>query len=357
MKFMNSFVLMAAGCVAALFWACEHKNPMDAANFSRGKLVFVMTDSTMGTPGTYTRNLDGGNLKWIAGVGDSIRGWDGGYHIVPDHARFVHARWSPDGKRIACGYEAGIDASVLVVMDANGANKHVFQLNYGGAYRPQWSPEGDRILFLRGIYLGAIVALGIIDATGGNDRDFSTFDFTTGEGVTSQVFEGDSVWTYVVGGDYQWGPTGNTIYGVAAIGKKPGRSYVLGSRDENEIFSFDSNTKSILKRLTRNQVDEGGFKLSPDGQYIAFVRGQYQAPGFFYVLRLRDGNVQEVSMPAYVGSWNWSSDSRKIVFAMDEDPDPYRNPDFHLYAIAIDRPDEIKRLTSFQAQDPDLFIP
>lgn len=344
--------------VPALFWTCTHDNPVDSTGFSSGKLVFLMSDSTKGTPGTYTMNLDGSALKRIAGVGDSMRGWDGRYHIVPDRARFVLARWSPDGKRIACGYEAGIDASVLVVMDANGANKHVFQLNYGSAYRPKWSPEGDRILFMRGIYLGAIVAIGIIDATGGNDRDFSTFDFTTGEGVTSQVFEGDSVWTYVVGGDYQWGPTGNTIYGVAAIGKKPGRSYVLGSRDENEIFSFDSNTKSILKRLTRNQVDEGGFKLSPDGQYVAFVRGKYQESGFFHVLRLSDGNVQEISMPAYVNPvfWNWSSDSRKIVFAMDENPDPY-GVDFHLYTIAIDPPSEIKRLTSFQAQDPDLFIP
>lgn len=83
-------------------------------------------------------------------------------------------------------------------------------------------------------------------------------------------------------GGYQWGPTGSQICAIASINIMPD-SY--GTPLENEIFSLDTETGIILQRLTRNIIDEGSFRLSPDGKVVAFKRGKYGQANSFLSFR------------------------------------------------------------------------
>ena len=59
----------------------------------------------------------------------------------------TEARWSPDGKRVV--YVAD---GQLWIVDATGANAHHITSVSGGAGGPVWSPTGDRIAFVTGVY-------------------------------------------------------------------------------------------------------------------------------------------------------------------------------------------------------------
>jgi Tol biopolymer transport system component len=304
------------------------------------KLVFTMRDTTVGPLGIYTMNLDGSSLNPVAVVGDSI-----GSFVI--HTPPALPRWSPNGKMIVCQITQMIDLESIILMNADGTDKRFLR---PGALRPQWSPEGDRILFERHIYLGAVIGSYIIDVSGENEREFKI------KGETNPyIYEGDSVWFT---GDYQWGPNGTLIYGVGSVNKKPDQSYIIGSNPYHEIFSFDSYSGEVLQRLTNNYVDEGGFLLSPDRNRVAYRRGKYnKSDNKFYILNLTSGEVDSISLNAHVDIFfNWSSDGKKLVYGLDENTNPYYTK-YHLYLLDLNKPDKRIRLTQFQAEQPDLFIP
>jgi Tol biopolymer transport system component len=55
----------------------------------------------------------------------------------------IEPAWSPDGKRIAYW-----DGGALLVMRADGSNKHSVYGREGGAWAPTWSPDGKNIAFI-----------------------------------------------------------------------------------------------------------------------------------------------------------------------------------------------------------------
>src|ERR1700730_7156249 len=61
--------------------------------------------------------------------------------------RATEARWSPDGKWVAY-----ISTGQLWIADAGGANARKISSGNGGAGSPVWSPTGDRIAFVTGVY-------------------------------------------------------------------------------------------------------------------------------------------------------------------------------------------------------------
>lgn len=322
---------------------------VDVENRSKGKLVFVMFDSTVGVPGIYTMNLDGSELKPVAVVGDTIYypgTW--GDHVVIGSPYVRLPRWSPDGKKIIC--ELMFGWGVLMLMNADGTNKHVLSKVRSGAVRPQWSPEGNRILFMRNAF-GGPTAIAVVDTSGENDRNF-----TIAGKLDPYIFKGDSLWFLgnISWAPVQWGPTGNLICALASINKEPYANE--GFEELNvEIFSIDAESGIVLERISRNNVQEWFFKLSPDGKSVIF-RGEYLDQPL-NVMSLVDNSLIQIPTGGLIDSfYNWSSDSRKIVFARNDGPDSYSNV-LHLYMVDIDRSNEINRLTSFLASEPDLFVP
>jgi len=325
--------------VIITFLACGGKNPANSQEESQSKLVFVMTDTTIGSLGLYTMNLDGSELNPIAVIGDSIRYSDTFYFPINMYAGCISPRWSPDGKKILCLYRAGVDVSdKLVIMNDNGSDKHILTLNYGEVYDPQWSPEGTHIFYYTGV----------IDTSGEDDKMFR---------ITSDpphLYEGDTIWFH---NDYQWGTTEEEIYATARVNKRIESTYITGEWPENEIFVLDFQTGKILRRVTTNDIDEGGFYVSPNGEYVAIKRGKYKQPSTFYILSPDDGNILEIRILNYVDKyWNWADDSKLIVVALNENTNPYSN-NYFLYIIDIHNPEELMKVTSFEAIQPDLFIP
>ncbi len=346
---------LAVVCVSllAIVSYCS-KNPVTTHKESTGKLVFATADTTVGLPGLYTMNLDGSELTPVAVEGDTVvfpGRWGDNYVIGKTSAPSLmeYPLWSPNGEKIVCQLMWAAEGYVIMIMNADGSDKHVLWQVRSAAQRPQWSPEGDKILFIRSGYLGAVLANGIVDASGENDRDFKI------AGEAPPIFDGDTAWFH---GDYQWGPTGSQIYAIARLNKEPEFGHVGGSWPENEVYSLNVTTGTIEQRITQNNIDENGFRLSPGGQYTAFKRGTYGQANRFYVLSLDNGEVTEIPVDNTVDFfWNWSDDSKRIVFAKDENPDPFINEDLYLYVVDIKKPDELIKLTPFMAREPDLFIP
>lgn len=317
-----------------------------------GCVVFVLNDSTVGPSGIYRMNLDGSGMKPLAVDGDTIEfpGQWGNRYVLGETttpSALLHPRWSPDGSRIVCELMWAFEGFVIMVMDSDGKNKHVLWEVSSAAQVPQWSPEGERILFLRSGYLGAVFAIGIVDSDGKNDRDLPI--------ESPVVFEGDSIW-FSPGNDYQWGKTGDLIYARGSVNMIPPDEYLVGSNPSNEVFALDSRDGQILSRITRNDVDEGSFRLSHDGQIIAYQRGQYGRPTTLYFL-IPEGNlITKIEIGKYVDFWwNWSQGGRFLVFSGDMNADIFNNEEFQLFLLDPAQASSLQ-ITSFKASQPDLLL-
>lgn len=316
-----------------------------------GKLVFTTSDSISGPPGIYTMNLDGSGLQPVAVVGDTIQHEDSDDYFIINTPP-AYPRWSPDGNRIVCQITQAFDLEGIMLMDADGSNKRIL---HGGAKTPQWSPEGDMILFRRHIFLGAIFAVTVMDTSGKYVRDIPDIAY---DWSNPQIFEGDTIWSRGPTGDFQFGYLNDRVYSRASVNVKPEPVYILGSNPHNEIFSYDIQTGKIIERLTYNDIDEAGFRLSPDGKIAAFLRNKEPNRSTLHMIKLGTGEHSKFELDGRIHprDFNWSNNGSKIVFAKDEDPDRYRER-YHLYMVDVENPNNQVRITSFQATNPDLFVP
>jgi dipeptidyl aminopeptidase/acylaminoacyl peptidase len=102
------------------------------------------TDVNANSRTTITRLANSGAVS-LGSLGQSV--------VVPmaqwpdAKTRASEARWSPDGKRVVY-----IAAGQLWIANATGANARKITSVNGGAGGPVWSPTGDRIAFVTGVY-------------------------------------------------------------------------------------------------------------------------------------------------------------------------------------------------------------
>jgi TolB protein len=68
--------------------------------------------------------------------------------VVPDTVGVEHPRWSPDGRWIIYDIEAGIPEDGIYLVRRTGRDNHrIFQSDSLVAFKPDFSPDGKRILF------------------------------------------------------------------------------------------------------------------------------------------------------------------------------------------------------------------
>lgn len=144
--------------------------------------------------------------------------------ISPDSTQTVYLAWSPDGGRIACMAFDGPDLKLSVVNASGTGFQRLSQRRAGGT--PQWSPDGQKILFHSESQIASITP-----ATGA-----------------------DVLITNSAGSEPRWSPSGDKI-----LFSKGGDLWIMVSDG------------SLQQNLTQsaNRTEASG-SWSPDGNYIAF---------------------------------------------------------------------------------------
>lgn len=202
--------------------------------------------------------------------------------------------WSPDGQRIAFSLVEETDYQADIwVMDRLGAGKHAITEGNASDSDPTWSPDGSKIAFVR--------------AAGGNDTeifkmnsdgsglrrltDNSVDDLSPEWSPTSPeiVFvrrpagsnTRNDIWKMSANGSEQtkiratvmqdpnpdWAPGGDRLVFAGALFDPENP---LHARAEVHVIS---SAGAVLETLTQTRADESHAVWSPDGNEVAFVRG------------------------------------------------------------------------------------
>jgi len=262
--------------------------------------------------------------------------------------------WSPDGKKIAYGYD-GIN-----VMNSDGTDEIKINisdsdipqglLDFKGIYDFRWSPDGKKILNTKGcsidgVYYGGVYTINV---------DGSNLDRLVEGWCNSAAFSPDgkkivygngSSCIYIMNYD----GTDNTILCEGE------RGYCLMySPDGNKISYLDSSYEGDLYVMNYDGTDK--VKLaetvwwptwSPDGKKIAYSqRNRFgNDPASLYISN-PDGTGKVTLIDDVEETYHlylphsWSPDGKKIVYNLDE----------NIYIINIDGSDQTQLAVGFYPQ-------
>ncbi len=268
-----------------------------AWNPDRTRVAFISPSAaiTGGGPGTarlYVVDADGTNLTELANGVQPV-GWP---------------IWRPDGGAIAYANDVGFDSSsgagtmsVRVVDLATGHETDLTGALLPRAFRPAWSPAGDRLAFIS---------------------------------LTPRHHPGDGP-VGPTGEVYTFEPATGTLVNVGK-GRVPGAAFVAWSPIEDRLLVYERSSTSSwyepprtaiqILDLAADAVTEigGGEQViglpvwSPDGTRFAYVEGQT-------VIRVRTQGLGEawINVPnALSGYLTWSPDGTALIAAAAEPRQP-----------------------------------
>ena len=209
----------------------------------------------------------------------------------------------------------------IFVMNADGSDQTQITFNELDDEDPAWSPDGQRIAFVRDFN----------PIRGENDFDILTMnaDGTAERNLTNSP----GVWDH----EPSWSPNGRRI----AFARAP------DSESNNDIYTMRPDGSNV-RQLTSNALDNEYPDWSPDGRRIAFNsnRDDPDEENFeVYTMRAGGGDVTRLTFnEAGDGLPAWSPDGRRIAFASNRDG----SPDIH--TMRTDGRNQVNR-TNNQAED------
>lgn len=203
----------------------------------------------------------------------------------------LRPQWSPDGTRIV--FQKEISGSYhdneIFVMNADGSGVTRLTFSAGGDELPAWSPDGSQIAFV------------------------SFRDNASGGGIYVMNADGTNVKRLTLNTQYSdstpaWSPDGTRIAFAA----------VRDGATLHEIFVMNADGTN-MRRLTTGGGFNHGPAWSPDGSRIAFTSrrdGNFE----IYVMDSDGGNQTRLTTnPDDDGTPSWSPDGSKIVFWTSRD--------------------------------------
>jgi dipeptidyl aminopeptidase/acylaminoacyl peptidase len=227
-------------------------------------------------------------------------------------------RWSPDGQTLAFLSDRGPEGTMQVyLLPRHGGEARRLTDASGSMSWPEWSPDGRFVSFL-------MRDPGPPDApprTEGDDAieleqdvaflRLSVADVSTGEAraVSPEKLQ---IW------DYDWSPDNSCF--AALVSDEPFITRWYYAR--YVTFSVDGGEARPLYSTDRQLA---GARWSPDGKWIAFIRGLYSDRGSIggdvYVVPAEGGETRNLTpdWPASANWLEWSADSASVIVAAHEE--------------------------------------
>ena len=264
---------------------------------AQGQIAFVSRRN--GNAEIYVMNAAGGNQR----------------RLTNNRHDDFRPSWSPDGKRIVFlsnrdGHvnEHGWPIPDIYVMDADRGNPQNLTNNPKADWDPSWSPDGKRIAFHSNREGRFNYEIYVMDADGGN--------------LQSLTDNRNDDW------DPSWSPDGERI--VFSSSRAGHVEDKFGITDEIYVMDADGGNQ---QRLTENRNNDWNPVWSPDGERIAFAadrKGDFLKFDI-YVMDADGGNPQKLTNHrAWDSSPSWSPDGERIAFTSE------REGNYEIYVMDAD---------------------
>lgn len=245
--------------------------------------------------------------------------------VTPRHGEL---NWSPDGKSIVFTAEAGI---LVLSLENSSLHRLTEPPPLAQDWGPSFSPDGQKLLFVRGHQVGQPDEIMVTSAAGGNATRMLSEPGQV-EGPPQWSFDGRSVifssnrnghpglWRVSVGSPDSPVPITDpaTSAWSPAVSRRGYRLAYTRQTQSLSIWQMDLSTSGdkrahVLVPST-SQTDQGpGPQYSPDGKKLAYMSDRSGTMEIW--VSDRDGtNPFQLTAVAGAGTPRWSPDSQAVVF-------------------------------------------
>jgi Tol biopolymer transport system component len=215
----------------------------------------------------------------------------------------LHPAFAPDGNHLAFAWDGERQDNLDIYVKVIGSDRSL-RLTYDEArdFRPAWSPDGQRIAFLRGM-AGGYAAILTVPATGGPER------------TVAVVYPG-AFGNYDKAPLLEWTPDGKWI--LTADRTSPDEASGLF------LISVESGEKRRLTSPPPVFLGDLAAAISVDGRTLAFSRSRSGTVGQFCTLEMSGGFTPAGEPSCFAisegrlanfGSLCWIRDGREVMFS------------------------------------------
>lgn len=215
-----------------------------------------------------------------------------------------HARWSPDGNRIAFLSDRDGGRNAIYVIDISGGEPDKLTNEKGAVSDFEWSPDGKTIAFV--MRDPANTEREDVRVVGQNERYAHLYFFDTAYRITTRVTRGSFDISNI-----SWSPDGATI-----VADRTAPGYPDFQKSDIVLITKTGEVRPLVAR----PGSDHSAQFSPDGKLVAFQstggRSDWLAEEQLYVVPATGGEPRLVSKEfnRTPVRYDWTADSRSILF-------------------------------------------